>query len=248
MSGAGAEPTGGFLDVRGLSRRFGRPGTEPVDVLRALDLRAEAGESLAIMGASGSGKSTLLHVLGGMLAPNAGVVELAGVRPWDLPPTARAEWRNSNIGFVFQSHRLLGELTALENVLVPSRIAGSPAVPAVEEARRLLADLGLAGRLHHFPSELSGGEAQRVAIARALARRPRLVLADEPTGNLDREAGRVVFEELLALQRTWSVTAVVATHDESLAARCDRVLLLSGGRLTDSRAAGPGGGIGLMRE
>ena len=244
MSGPATLPSGEGLDVEGLSRRFGRAGTEPVDVLRGASLRAAPGESVAVMGASGSGKSTLLHVLGGMLAPDAGVVELDGVRPWDLSSGARAEWRNSNIGFVFQAHRLLGELTALENVLVPSRIAGVSPGAARGAALALLGDLGLAGRLHHFPSELSGGEAQRVAIARALARKPRLVLADEPTGNLDREAGRVVFEELLALQRTSRVTAIVATHDESLAARCDRVLVLSGGRLEALRR----GDAGQMRE
>ena len=207
-------------------------GLPTVRVLEGLDLQASSGQMLAIMGASGSGKSTLLHVLGGMLRPGSGEYAMAGEHPWRMGTDARAAWRNSQVGFVFQAHRLLTELTALENVLLPSWIAGARGPAAREEAERLLATLGLADRLHHFPAELSGGEAQRVAIARALARAPRLVLADEPTGNLDREAGKMVFEEFVALQRQGSFIAIVATHDEELARRCDRVLRLSGGRLT----------------
>lgn len=233
------------LDVRGLSKAFARRGLPVVDVLRDLDLSVRPGEIVAIMGASGSGKSTLLHVLGGMLAPDAGSVELAGEDPWRLGKVARAAWRNSQVGFVFQAHRLLSELEALENVLVPAWMAGADGVEARRAARDLLGDLGLAERLHHYPSELSGGEAQRVAIARALVRAPRLVLADEPTGNLDREAGRRVFEEFVALQRRRELVAIVATHDDELAGRCDRVLTLRDGRLVavaGGRPTVPSGG------
>jgi lipoprotein-releasing system ATP-binding protein len=224
-------PAGLSLEVRGVSKAFARRGLPAVDVLRDLDLSVRAGEIVAIMGASGSGKSTLLHALGGMLAPDSGSVSLAGQDPWRLGKVARAAWRNSQVGFVFQSHRLLSELSALENVLVPAWMAGADGIAARREAVQLLDALGLAGRLHHHPSELSGGEAQRVAIARALSRAPRLVLADEPTGNLDREAGRKVFEEFVSLQRRREFVAIVATHDDELAERCDRILMLRDGRL-----------------
>lgn len=220
------------LEVLGLSKAYSRRSLPEVAVLANLDLRVEPGEIVAIMGASGSGKSTLLHVLGGMLAPDSGSVRLARVEPWAMGKAARASWRNSQVGLVFQAHRLLSELTALENVLVPSWIAGAEGPEASRGAEELLEHLGLAARLQHYPSELSGGEAQRVAMARALALSPRLLLADEPTGNLDRQAGRVVFEEFLALQRRRRVVALVATHDDELAGRCDRVLQLVDGRLS----------------
>ena len=230
------------LRVRGLGKAFARRGLPVVEVLVDLDLTVPAGEIVAIMGASGSGKSTLLHVLGGMLAPDAGTVELAGEDPWRLASPARAAWRNSHVGFVFQAHRLLSELTALENVLVPAAIARADGLAARDAAEELLGNLRLADRLHHYPSELSGGEAQRVAIARALVRSPRLVLADEPTGNLDRDSGRRVFEEFVALQRRRQLVAIVATHDDELAARCDRVVMLREGRLhAVARAAGDAG-------
>lgn len=220
------------LTVEGLAKSYAPAGLAPVTVLRGLDLEVRAGETVAVMGASGSGKSTLLSILGGMLRPDAGHVELAGARPWQLGTDARAAWRNSQVGFVFQFHHLLAELTALENVLAPAWIAGDDGGEARARAERLLVDLGLAGRLHHHPSELSGGEAQRVAIARALVRVPRLVLADEPTGNLDRDSGRHVFSQFVSLQRQAGVIALVATHDPELARRCDRVLLLADGRLS----------------
>ena len=223
------------LDVRGLCKAYVRRRLPAVQVLSGLDLDVEAGQTVAIMGASGSGKSTLLHALGGMLAPDAGTVELAGVAPWALEPPARAAWRNAQVGFVFQAHRLLSELTALENVLAPAWIARANGEAAEAAAREILGHLGLAERLQHFPSELSGGEAQRVAIARALVRAPRMILADEPTGNIDREAGRQVFQELLGLQRARGIIAVVATHDEELAGRCDLILRLREGRLGSCR-------------
>ena len=223
---------GGGLMVQGLCKAYSRRGLTDVRVLRGLDLSIAAGEVVAVMGASGRGTSTLLHLLGGMLAPDAGRIRLGGVDPWTLGLVARAAWRNSQVGLVFQAHRLLSELTTLENVLVPSWIGGADGPEARLEAEELLGHLGLAGRLHHYPSELSGGEAQRVAMARALARSPRLLLADEPTGTLDREAGRKVFEEFVALQKRRKVVALVATHDDELAARCDRVVQLRDGQLS----------------
>jgi lipoprotein-releasing system ATP-binding protein len=219
------------LVVEGLVKSHARRGLAPVHALRGVDLVVEPGTTVAVMGVSGSGKSTLLHVLGGMLAPDAGRVDLGGVDPWTLAPAARAAWRNSSVGFVFQHHGLLAELTALENVLAPAWIARDAGPEARERAAGLLGDLGLSARLTHHPAELSGGEAQRVAIARALMRSPALVLADEPTGNLDRESGRAVFEELLAFQRRHAFVALVATHDDRLAARCDRVVRLEAGRV-----------------
>lgn len=219
------------LSVRALTKAYSRRGLAEIPVLRGIDLDIAPGEVVAIMGASGSGKSTLLHVLGGMLAPDAGEIRLAGTEPWRLSRAALAAWRNSQVGLVFQAHRLLSELTALENVLVPGWIGGADGLETRRDAEELLSALGLAGRLQHYPSELSGGEAQRVAMARALARAPRLLLADEPTGNLDREAGRKMFDEFIALQRTRRAVALVATHDDELAGRCDRVLRLRDGRL-----------------
>lgn len=219
------------LIVRDLVKAHARRGLPPVQVLRGLDLALEPGRIVALMGVSGSGKSTLLHVLGGMLAPDSGSVRLGDAEPWRLAPRERAAWRNACVGFVFQQHGLLAELTALENVLAPARIGRVPLDAALPAALRLLSDLGLADRAAHHPAELSGGEAQRVAIARALVRAPALVLADEPTGNLDREAGEAVFAEFLALQRRHAFIALVATHDDRLAARCDAILRLDGGRI-----------------
>jgi len=222
------------LRVRGLAKSHRRRGLPPVEVLRGLDLDAAPGDAIAVMGISGSGKSTLLHVLGGMLGPDAGEILLDGTNPWTGEPADRAAWRNANVGFVFQHHGLLGELNALENVLLPCFIGGDSSTDAHRRASGLLAGLGLADRLTHHPGELSGGEAQRVAVARALARSPRLVLADEPTGNLDHETGSHVFEEFLALTRDGRHVALIATHDPDLAARCSRTVRLDGGRLIEA--------------
>ena len=239
-----ASGTNGLV-VRGLAKTYEQPGITSAPVLAGLDLEAREGEIVAVVGASGSGKSTLLHVLGGMLHPDAGEVRLDEVRPWRLSQDARADWRNSQVGFVFQAHHLLGELNALENVLVPAWLDGRDPVEARRVATDLLERLGLAERLQHLPRELSGGEAQRVAVARALVRSPRLVLADEPTGDLDREAGERVFEQFVSLQRERRFIALVATHGEAVVARCHRVLELRDGRLRP-RGAGvlsPGTGV-----
>ena len=222
------------LAVRDLFKSHARRGLAPVDVLRGLDLAVEPGRIVAVMGVSGSGKSTLLHVLGGMLAPDAGSIRLGDDEPWSMTARDRAAWRNARVGFVFQHHGLLTELSALENVLAPAWIGGASESEARPAARRLLEDLGLGPRATHYPTELSGGEAQRVAIARALVRSPALVLADEPTGNLDRQTGSAVFDEFLALQRRQAFVALVATHDDRLAERCDHVLRLEEGRVVPS--------------
>lgn len=220
------------LRAQALSHAFRRPGLEPVEVLRDLDLELDDGELVAVRGASGSGKSTLLHVLGGMLRPEAGRVTLDGREAWALGPADRANWRNAQVGFVFQQPHLIEELDAFENVLVPGWLARRPAAELRREAGELLDRLGLHERRRHRPSELSGGEAQRVAVARALLLRPRLVLADEPTGSLDERAGLLVFEEFRALQRERRFLAVLATHDAGLAERCDRSLKVTDGRLS----------------
>jgi lipoprotein-releasing system ATP-binding protein len=199
-------------------------------VLHGLDLEVAEGDSVAIVGDSGVGKSTLLHILGGLDRPDQGAVLFCGRAIHALALRARAEHRNRNVGFVFQFHHLLPELTALENVEMPFRI-GRRLGAGREPARELLVRLGLGGRLAHYPSALSGGELQRVAIARALVVRPALVLADEPTGNLDPRTGGEVFGLLRELQRERPFALVLATHSERLAGACDRVCRLEGGVL-----------------
>ena len=202
-----------------------------VPVLQGLDLTVEAGEMLAIMGVSGVGKSTLLHVLGTLDRPEAGAITIAGEDMLGLPEARLREARNRTLGFVFQFHHLLPEFTALENVMMPLLIARISLKTARERASALLQELGLAERGDHRPGALSGGEQQRVAVARALSQAPRALLADEPTGNLDRETGRRLHETLRRVSREKGVTVVVVTHDEELAGACDRRLRLAGGRL-----------------
>jgi lipoprotein-releasing system ATP-binding protein len=199
----------------------------PVTVFRNLSFELPAGVFAAVMGPSGVGKSTLLHLLGGIDRPNAGRVEVFGAALGEMPAAERARFRNERVGFVFQFHHLLPEFTAEENVAFPHRIAGLPAGEALRRARSLLARVGLADRGGHRARALSGGEQQRVAIARALARDPGLLLADEPTGNLDAESAARVFDLLEGLHRERGMSTVLVTHNPDLAKRCDKIFLMS---------------------
>lgn len=220
-----------FLAVRGLSKSY-RMGDRELPVLRDLDLDVEAGEMVAIVGASGVGKSTLLHLLGGLDRARAGRIRAGGTELTALDDEALVAFRNRGVGFVFQLHHLLPEFSALENVELPMRIARRPAREARERAAALLREVGLGGRLDHRPGLLSGGEQQRVAVARALVMRPALLLADEPTGDLDEASGGAIHDLLRDVHRAYGLTSVVATHNGRLAAACDRVLRLAGGRLS----------------
>jgi len=227
------------IEIRGLSREIVAGGTL-VRILQPLDLVVPAGQFLAIMGPSGSGKSTLLGLMAGFDTPSAGDIVLAGESLRNMNEDALARLRRRALGFVFQSYNLIGNLTALENVALPLELAGTGGAEA--RAMQLLEAVGLARRVHHYPAQLSGGEQQRIALARAFAPRPSILLADEPTGNLDSENGRLVLEMLTTLHRQEGTTLVLVTHDPALANRADRVVQLRDGRIVADYVPGGTGG------
>jgi lipoprotein-releasing system ATP-binding protein len=220
-----------MLEAEGLRKVYRGGDGNPIEVLAGVDLSVDRGEFVAIVGASGSGKSTLLHLLGALDSPSGGTVRLAGQSYEAESPEGLAAVRNKKLGFVFQFHHLLREFTALENVMMPLLIAGEEDARARSRAEELLAAVGLAGRMSHRPSQLSGGEQQRAAVARALVADPLVVLADEPSGNLDYANSERLHQLFAHLSRQFETALVVVTHNRSLASRADRVLSLEGGRL-----------------
>jgi lipoprotein-releasing system ATP-binding protein len=218
-----------LLQAVGLSKSFGEG--DRLRVLVDLDLEVAAGETVAIVGQSGVGKSTLLHVLGTLDQPNAGRVHFDGIDVFSLSEREQAEFRNREIGFIFQFHHLLPDFTALENVMMPALVRGMAPAQSERQAREVLEQVGLAERLTHKPGELSGGEQQRVAVARAIVLSPRAILADEPTGNLDPETGAEVHALLMELNRSHQITLVIVTHNPELAGMVDRTLHLEHGTL-----------------
>jgi putative ABC transport system ATP-binding protein len=224
------ETTPPLLEVAGLGKQV-TSGTAPLQILQDIAFTVRAGEALAIVGASGSGKSTLLGLLAGLDLPGSGSVRIAGQDIFALDEDRRAQLRGEKVGFVFQSFQLLPALTALENVMLPLELAGTDRVQ--ERARSLLERVGLASRMTHYPRQLSGGEQQRVALARAFAPEPMLLLADEPTGNLDAATGLSVIDLMFEMNAERGTTLVLVTHDEALASRCARRIRLAAGRIVD---------------
>jgi len=225
------------LQLQNVTRTYPQ-GTGTLEVFRAVSLSLMPGEFVALVGPSGAGKSSLLHMAGLLEAPTSGEVLVEGAAASDLPDAERTRIRRDTIGFVYQAHHLLPEFSALENVVMPQRIAGKPRAAAERDATSILTRLGLGERLTHRPAQLSGGEQQRVAMARALANRPKVLLADEPTGNLDARTAGGVFEALIGLVRAEGLAALVATHNLELAGRMDRALILHEGRLLDGGKLG----------
>ncbi len=223
--------TMGVIEARGVVKSY-QTATRRLEVLRGVDLDVLPGEMVAIVGASGVGKSSLLHVLGGLDVFDAGTIRLGDAQIHEMTDAARVAFRNRHVGFVFQFHHLLPEFTALENVEMPLRIAGAPAAERRARAEGLLERVGLADRASHRPSALSGGEQQRVAIARALVSRPTVLLADEPTGNLDEATAADLHRLIRDMHAEHGLTSLIATHNPLLAAACDRILRLEAGRLS----------------
>lgn len=231
MNDAATLSTAPVLIARGVAKSYVRPGGRVVEVLRNLSLEVAGGGSVAVVGVSGVGKSTLLHLLGALDSPDRGEIFFEGRDISRLDEEARAAFRRKSVGYIFQHHGLLPEFTALENTAMPLLIAGVSMKVALERTKPLLEAFGLGGRLEHFPSELSAGEAQRAAVARALVHAPNVILADEPTGNLDEETARDVFDALLQAVKERNIAFLVVTHNPSLARLCCRVLRLRHGTL-----------------
>ncbi len=223
-----------MVEITDLHRTF-QMGQQPVHVLNGISLSLQSKEMISIVGASGAGKSTLLHIMGTLDRPSSGRVLFEGKDMFQVSETALAGFRNRFIGFVFQFHHLLPEFTALENTYLPALIQKTPKNQAIERAKHLLTEVGLSHRLNHKPGELSGGEQQRVAVARALIRNPKLVLADEPTGNLDTHTGEELFELLQKLNQTHGTAFVIVTHNEKLSHQTHRLIQMQDGHITEDR-------------
>ena len=221
-----------LLQCTDLAKQFS-DGENITAVLEGVNLTVDQGQSVAVVGSSGSGKSTFLHILGGLDTPTSGTVLFNNENIHQFNQAKAAQWRNKNIGFIYQFHHLLPEFTALENVAMPLLIAGQSSITAEETAQAMLVRVGLAHRIKHFPSQLSGGERQRVAIARAMVHQPELLFADEPTGNLDNATGLAIYALLLELKTEYNMTSVIVTHDAQLAAKCDKQVTLTSGKMAE---------------